>query len=84
MVFASLKADETSMLIALGSAVAGNCDSCLNAVVRELREAGVTNEEIRGAVEIGLTVKEKPAAMVKETAERLTGEPFAGYFTHES
>ena len=71
----TLKADKTSMLIALGAAVAGNCDSCLNTVVRELKEAGVTNEEIRGAVEIGLTVKEKPAAIVKETADRLTGQP---------
>ena len=71
----TLKANKTSMLIALGAAVAGNCDSCLNTVVRELKEAGVTNEEIRGAVEIGLTVKEKPAAIVKETADRLTGEP---------
>ena len=71
----TLKADRTSMLIAVGAAVAGNCESCLDTVIRELREAGVTNEEIRGAVEIGLTVKEKPAAIVKETAERLTTEP---------
>ena len=71
----TLKADKTSMLIALGATVAGNCDSCLNTVVLELKEAGVTNEEIRGAVEIGLTVKEKPAAIVKETADKLTGEP---------
>ena len=71
----TLKADKTSMLIALGATVAGNCDSCLNTVVRELKEAGVTNEEIRGAVEIGLTVKEKPAAIVKETADKLTGNP---------
>jgi AhpD family alkylhydroperoxidase len=71
----TLKADKTSMLIALGAAVAGNCDSCLNTVVRELKERGVTNEEIRGAVEIGLTVKEKPAAIVKETADKLIGEP---------
>jgi AhpD family alkylhydroperoxidase len=71
----ALTADKTSMLIALGAAVAGNCDSCLDTVVRELREAGATNEEIRGAVEIGLTVKEKPAARTRETAEELTGEP---------
>ena len=72
---ATLTADKTSMLIAVGAAVAGNCVSCLDTVVRELKAAGATNEEIRGAVEIGLTVKEKPAAIVKETADRLTGEP---------
>ncbi len=70
-----LKADRTSMLIAFGAAVAGNCDSCLNTVTRELIEAGVTTEEIRGAVEIALTVKGKPAAIVKETVDKLTGEP---------
>jgi AhpD family alkylhydroperoxidase len=72
---ATLKADKTSMLIAVGAAVAGNCASCLDTVVRELKAAGATNEEIRGAVEIALTVKEKPAAIVKETAEKLSSEP---------
>ena len=71
----TLKTDKTSMLIALGAAVAGNCDSCLHTLVRELKGAGVSEEEIRGAVEIGLTVKEKPAAIVKESADKLTGEP---------
>ena len=70
-----LEADKTSMLIALGSAVAGNCDSCLSTIVRGLEEAGATHQEIRGAVEIGLNVKEKPAAMVKETADKLTADP---------
>jgi AhpD family alkylhydroperoxidase len=71
----TLTADKMSMLIALGAAVAGNCDSCLSTVAQRLKEAGVATQEIRGAVEIGLTVKEKPAAIVKETADRLTGEP---------
>ena len=71
----ALKADKTGMLIALGAAVAGNCGSCLSTVTRELKEAGVTTEEIRGAVEIALTVKEKPAAIIKQIADELTGEP---------
>ena len=72
----TLKADKTSMLIAVGAAVAGNCASCLDTVVRELKATGATNEEIRAAVEIALTVKEKPAGIVKETADKLTGDPF--------
>jgi len=71
----SLKGDRMSMLVAVGAAVAGNCESCLDPVVRELKEAGASNEEIRGAVEVGLTVKEKPAVIVKEAAERLTAPP---------
>ena len=64
--------DKMSMLIAVGAAVAGNYDSCLNAVVPELKKAGATDEEIRGAVDIGLTVKERPSAITKEAADKLT------------
>jgi AhpD family alkylhydroperoxidase len=68
-------ADKTGMLIAVGAAVAGNCASCLDTMIRELRAAGASREEIRGAVEIALTVKEKPAGIVRETADQLTVEP---------
>jgi len=47
------------MLIAAGSAMAANCEPCLNHVVPNLIEAGVSNTDIRQAVEIGLQVKEK-------------------------
>jgi AhpD family alkylhydroperoxidase len=67
--------DKMSMLIAVGASVAGNCENCLNTVVRELKGAGATNEEIRAAVMIGQTVKEKPAGIIKEAADKLTGAP---------
>ena len=70
-----LELDKNGMLIAVGAAVAGNCESCLNTAVRELKLAGATAEEIRGAVEIGQTVKERPAGIVKETADKLTADP---------
>jgi AhpD family alkylhydroperoxidase len=70
----ALKTSRINMLIAVGAAVAGNCASCLTTVVGELKEAGATEEEIRGAVTIGLTVKERPAGLIKETAAKLTGE----------
>jgi len=68
-----VRADNMSMLIGVGAAVAGNCEFCLNTLVPELRTSGATEEEIRGAVEVGLTVKEKPATIIKETADKLTG-----------
>jgi alkylhydroperoxidase/carboxymuconolactone decarboxylase family protein YurZ len=71
----TLQADKTSMLIAVGASVAGNCESCLTTVVGELKSAGIADEEIRLAVQVGLTVKEKPAGIVKEVAEKLTGQP---------
>ena len=73
-----LRGDNMSMLIAVGAAVAGNCESCLNTVITELKKAGATDEEIRGAVDIGLTVKERPAAIVKETADKLTSAHLLG------
>lgn len=72
---ASLELDKMAMLIAVGAAVAGNCESCLSTAIRALRNAGATDEEIRGAVGIGQTVKEKPAGIIKETAAKLTGHP---------
>jgi len=71
----ALNLDTMSMLIAVGAAVAGNCESCLNIAVQELKDAGATAEEIRGAIEIGQTVKERPAGIMKETAEKLTSTP---------
>jgi AhpD family alkylhydroperoxidase len=71
----TLRVDKMSMLITVGAAVAGNCESCLERAVRDLKNAGVTAEEIRGAVTIGQTVKEKPAGIMQQTAARLTTDP---------
>ena len=62
-----------TMLIAAGAAMAANCVSCLNKVVPVLIEAGVAKADIRRAVEIGQFVKDKPADIMKETADALTG-----------
>ncbi|UCH23749.1 MAG: carboxymuconolactone decarboxylase family protein [Deltaproteobacteria bacterium] len=62
-----------TMLIAAGAAMAANCEPCLNKVVPDLLEAGVAEADIRRAVEIGQFVKDKPAAIMKEAADILTG-----------
>ncbi|CAB1064484.1 hypothetical protein D1BOALGB6SA_9280 [Olavius sp. associated proteobacterium Delta 1] len=64
---------KVTMLIAAGAAMAANCEPCLNRVVPDLIEAGVAEEDIRKAVEIGQFVKDKPAAIMKEAADALTG-----------
>lgn len=61
------------MLIAAGAAMAANCEFCLNKVVPDLIEAGVSETDLRRAVEIGQFVKDKPAAIMKEAADILTG-----------
>lgn len=62
-----------TMLIAAGAAMAANCEPCLNRIVPDLIEAGVAEADIRKAVEIGQFVKDKPAAIMKEAADALTG-----------
>ena len=64
---------KVTMLIAVGAAMAANCEPCLNKVVPDLIEAGVAEADIRKAVEIGQFVKDKPAAIMKEAADALTG-----------
>ena len=64
---------KVTMLIAAGAAMAANCEPCLNKIVPDLLEAGVAETDIRRAVEIGQFVKDKPAAVMKEAADMLTG-----------
>jgi len=64
---------KVTMLIAAGAAMAANREPCLNRVVPDLIEAGVAEADIRKAVEIGQFVKDKPAAIMKEAADALTG-----------
>lgn len=66
-----------TMLIAAGAAMAANCEPCLNKIVPDLIEAGVAQADIRKAVEIGQFVKDKPAAVMKEAADALTGTNLA-------
>ena len=69
---------KVTMLIAAGAAMAANCEPCLNKVVPDLIEAGVAEADIRKAVEIGQFVKDKPAAIMKEAADALTGTHMSG------
>lgn len=64
---------EVTLLIAAAAAMASNCEPCLNKAIPELIEAGVSEADIRRAVEIGQFVKDRPAATMKEAADLLTG-----------
>ena len=64
---------KVTLLIAAGAAMAANCEPCLNKIVPDLIEAGVLEKDIRKAVEIGQFVKDRPAAIMKEAADVLTG-----------
>jgi hypothetical protein len=64
---------KVGLLIAAGAAMAANCEPCLNKAIPDLIEAGVAAPDIRTAVEIGQYVKDRPAALMKQAADLLTG-----------
>src|SRR5574341_749358 len=64
------KAEE---LIAIGAALAANCEPCLQYHVRRATEAGCTREAMRRAVEIAQDVKDTPARLLANLAGRLLG-----------
>lgn len=55
-------------LAAVGASIASNCIPCIKFHIRKGREAGLTDEEIREAVEIADTVRQVPARKVLEAA----------------
>jgi alkylhydroperoxidase/carboxymuconolactone decarboxylase family protein YurZ len=67
-----------TMLIAAGSAMAANCEPCLNKVIPDLIEAGVPDNDIRRALEIGQSVKDQKANEMKEAADILGGTSLSG------
>lgn len=62
----------TTELIAIGAAVAANCQDCLRYHVGKAREAGVGPEEIGEAIEVGRAVGRGAAAGMKKFASTLT------------
>jgi hypothetical protein len=68
------------LLIAAGSAMSANCEPCLNKVIPDLIEAGVAEQDIRRALEIGQSVKDQKADVMKEAADILAGTDFSEQF----
>ncbi|HEY6008888.1 MAG TPA: carboxymuconolactone decarboxylase family protein [Geobacteraceae bacterium] len=64
-------------LVALGAAIASNCEPCFKYHYDKACVLGVSREDMREAVEVALKVKAAPHRKVVETAERCLagGEP---------
>ena len=60
-------------LVAVGVAVASNCEPCLEYHVGRARELGVSDEEIAQAVKTARRVKEVPARSILKLADELLG-----------
>jgi AhpD family alkylhydroperoxidase len=63
-------------LVALGAAIASNCVPCIEYHIPEARKAGVSDIQIKEAVQIADQVRRVPARTVLETAlARIEGSP---------
>ena len=60
-------------LVAMGAAIAANCEPCLKYHYREAQKLGVSKEDMARAVQMGAKVKDSPHQAILKLADRLTG-----------
>jgi len=60
-------------LVSLGAALASHCVPCIEYHIPEARKAGLSDEQIREAVELADQVRQVPARKVLATATQLLG-----------
>lgn len=60
-------------LVAIGAAIASNCEPCLKCHYREAQKLGVSKEDMARAVQMGAKVKDSPHQAILKLADRLTG-----------
>ena len=60
-------------LVAIGAAIAANCEACLKYHYAQARKLGVSQEDMACAVTMAQKVKEAPARAVLDLAEKLLG-----------
>ena len=60
--------------VAIGAALGSNCIPCVINHIREARKVGITDEQIRAAVEVAAAIRKMPAAQVVATAYAQLGD----------
>ena len=66
----SIYTEAIAELVAIGAAIASNCEPCFKAHYDKARKLGVSREDMMRAVTTAQSVKEAPARSVLELAER--------------
>jgi AhpD family alkylhydroperoxidase len=69
----SLYSPAVNELVAMGAAIAANCEPCLKYHYREAQQLGVSKEDMAQAVEMGAKVKDSPHQAILKLSGRLTG-----------
>jgi AhpD family alkylhydroperoxidase len=70
---ASLFTPAVAELVAIGAAIAANCEPCLRYHTREAEKLGVSAVDITRAVDLAAKVKDAPHRSILKLAARLTG-----------
>ena len=65
-------------LVAIGAAIASNCEPCVRHHLEAAHKLGVSKQDMREAVQVALTVKATPHRKVVEAADRFLAMPGAG------
>lgn len=73
----SIYTEAVQELVALGAAIAANCEPCFKHHFDKARKLGVSREDMARAVTTARMVKESPARAVLELAERYVGSRIA-------
>jgi AhpD family alkylhydroperoxidase len=71
---ASLFTDAVRELVAIGAAIASNCEPCFKHHYNEARKLGVSKEDLHLAVETAQAVKDAPARSVLALADKYLAE----------
>ncbi|MEX2662349.1 MAG: arsenite efflux transporter metallochaperone ArsD [Vicinamibacterales bacterium] len=66
----SLFTEAVAELVAIGAAIASNCEPCFKFHYDKARKLGVSREDMRGAVTTARNVKDAPARAVLDLADR--------------
>ena len=64
----NLMTPEIRELVAIGAAIACNCETCFKFHYDKARKLGVSDEDMLGAVDMGLKVKDASAQSIKDLA----------------
>jgi AhpD family alkylhydroperoxidase len=68
----SIYSSSVNELVALGAAIAANCEPCLKYHYHKAQELGVSKADMARAVEMGAKVKDSPHQSILKLADRLT------------
>ncbi len=70
----SMFTEQVAELVAIGAAIASNCEPCLKYHYDQARKLGVGDADMRRAVDMAQMVKDTPARAILNLAERIVGK----------